>query len=75
MMSAVLALGGVGGYFGGKIAQRVGETQKVYFIARGKHKEAIEKNGLELKIGNDSQICKPYLVTDDVNEVPNLKKI
>ncbi|MDE2802550.1 MAG: 2-dehydropantoate 2-reductase, partial [Chloroflexota bacterium] len=43
MKIAVYGTGGVGGYFGGRLA-RAGED--VTFIARGAHLEAIRANGL-----------------------------
>ncbi len=44
-------VGGVGGYYGTLAAKHVNETGlgKTYFIARGKHKDAIQQNGLLLK--------------------------
>lgn len=46
MKIAVLGSGGVGGYFGGRLAQ-VGED--VTFIARGEHLRAIQENGLRVE--------------------------
>ena len=46
MRIAVMGTGGTGGYFGGLLA-RAGE--KVAFIARGAHLEAIRKKGLAIK--------------------------
>jgi 2-dehydropantoate 2-reductase len=43
---AIMGSGGVGGYFGGRLAQ-AGED--VTFIARGAHLEAIQKSGLSVK--------------------------
>jgi 2-dehydropantoate 2-reductase len=45
MRIAVFGTGGVGGYFGGRLAQ-CGE--EVIFIARGKHLNAIQRNGLRV---------------------------
>ena len=42
-------LGGVGGYFGAIVAKRFCSEHEIYFIARGKHKEAICSQGLTLK--------------------------
>jgi 2-dehydropantoate 2-reductase len=49
MRIAVVGVGGVGGYFGGRFAQT---DHDVFFIARGAHLEAIRKNGL--KVESDS---------------------
>jgi 2-dehydropantoate 2-reductase len=49
MRIAVVAAGGIGGYFGGLLA-RAGED--VGFIARGAHLEAIRRNGLTVQSVN-----------------------
>jgi 2-dehydropantoate 2-reductase len=46
MKIAVMGAGGVGGYFGGRLAQAGNE---VVFIARGRHLEALKAKGLSLK--------------------------
>jgi 2-dehydropantoate 2-reductase len=46
MKMAVMGAGGVGGYFGGRLAQA---GHEVSFVARGKHLEAIKAKGLALK--------------------------
>jgi 2-dehydropantoate 2-reductase len=46
MNITVIGTGGVGGYFGGRLAQA---GNNVTFIARGKHLEAIMKDGLIVK--------------------------
>ncbi|MDH3318831.1 MAG: 2-dehydropantoate 2-reductase [Betaproteobacteria bacterium] len=46
MRIAVMGAGGVGGYFGGRLAQA---GHEVSFVARGKHLEAIKAKGLTLK--------------------------
>ena len=46
MRIAVMGAGGVGGYFGGRLAQA---GHEVSFVARGKHLEAIKARGLTLK--------------------------
>lgn len=48
MKIAIMGAGGVGGYFGGLIA-RAG--MDVIFIARGPHKEAINRDGLTVESG------------------------
>jgi 2-dehydropantoate 2-reductase len=71
----VYGVGGVGGYFGGKIARAIEEKgwpeKKVYFIARGRHLEEIRKNGLILNTSDETGIvCRPHLATDTVDELP-----
>lgn len=46
MRIAVMGAGGVGGYFGGRLAQA---GHEVGFVARGKHLEALKAKGLTLK--------------------------
>lgn len=46
MRIAVMGAGGVGGYFGGRLAQA---GHEVSFVARGKHLEAMKSKGLTLK--------------------------
>ena len=46
MKIAVMGAGGVGGYFGGRLAQARNE---VSFVARGKHLDALRTKGLTLK--------------------------
>jgi 2-dehydropantoate 2-reductase len=46
MRIAVMGAGGVGGYFGARLAQA---GQEVAFIARGRHLEALKAKGLSLK--------------------------
>jgi len=43
MRIAIFGMGGVGGFFGGKLAQA---GEEVFFIARGVHLEAIRRSGL-----------------------------
>ncbi len=49
MKIAVVGIGGVGGYFGGKLARHYGESSEVevIFIARGAHLRRIRERGLE----------------------------
>lgn len=67
MKIAVMGLGGVGGYFGGKIALTYAGSseRKVAFIARGAHLAAIRKGGLLLKTVEGEFRITPALATDD----------
>ncbi len=66
MHIVIVGIGGVGGYFGGKISY---SGQKTTMIARGKHLEAIQKNGLHVKSVDGDFVTHPYLVTDDMSKV------
>jgi 2-dehydropantoate 2-reductase len=45
MKIGIYGTGGVGGYFGARLAQA---GHEVYFVARGEHLNAIQRNGLQL---------------------------
>jgi 2-dehydropantoate 2-reductase len=66
MKIAILGTGGVGGYFGGKLA-RAGFN--VTFLARGAHLEAIRKKGLQIKSSSGDFIVHPARVTDKIQEI------
>ncbi len=62
MKIAIMATGGVGGYFGARLAAA---GEEVHFIARGAHLAALRANGLTLKSANGDLHLKPVAVTDD----------
>lgn len=66
MRIAVFGTGGVGGYFGGRLA-RAGED--VTFIARGEHLRAIRTKGLKVDSTEGDFVIDPAKATDDVSEV------
>ena len=66
MRIVVFGTGGVGGYFGGRLAQA---GHDVTFIARGAHLRAIRESGLKVdSVAGDFTIF-PASATDDVREV------
>jgi len=62
MKIAIMATGGVGGYFGARLAAA---GQDVHFIARGAHLAALRANGLVLHSANGDLALRPVSVTDD----------
>lgn len=66
MQIVVFGIGGVGGYFGGKLAKT---NHKVTFIVRGQHMEAIKEQGLKVKSIYGDFIAMPNLVTEDIREI------
>jgi len=66
MRVAIVGTGGVGGYFGGRLAQA---GHEVHFIARGAHLEAIRGSGLRVDSINGDFVVKPALATNDPEEV------
>lgn len=62
---AVVGAGGVGGYFGGRLAQA---GQEVFLIARGEHLDAIRREGLRVQsVAGDFEVRPP--ASDDPAEV------
>lgn len=66
MRIVVFGTGGVGGYFGGRLAQ-AGED--VTFIARGEHLRAIKANGLKVDSPGGDFVINPAKATDNVDDV------
>lgn len=59
MKFAVVGVGGVGGYFGGRLAA---DGNEVVFLARGAHREAMQREGLRvLSPKGDLHIAAPEL--------------
>ncbi len=66
MRIAIFGTGGVGGYFGGRLAQ-AGEA--VTFIARGEHLRAIQTRGLRVESLKGDFVINPAKATDDLTEI------
>jgi 2-dehydropantoate 2-reductase len=66
MKIAIIGTGGVGGYYGGLLAQK---GHAVTFIARGAHLQAIQTNGLQVKSIHGDFLVKPADATDDPAQV------
>ncbi len=66
MKIAIFGTGGVGGYFGGRLARA---SEDVTFIARGEHLRTIQINGLKVESLNGDFLIYPTKATADVNEV------
>jgi len=66
MKIAIVGAGGVGGYFGARLAA-AGED--VWFIARGAHLDAMRRNGLQIYSANGDVLVKPCQATDKPAEV------
>jgi 2-dehydropantoate 2-reductase len=74
MNIAVIGIGGVGGYFGGKLTQLLKDDKSlnIYFIARNHHLKEIQENGLILDSDDGEFICHPTKATDNIAELPIL---
>ena len=66
MRIAVFGTGGVGGYFGGRLAQ-AGED--LIFIARGEHLRAIKAKGLKVDSRDGDFLIYPATATDTISDV------
>ena len=66
MRIAVVGGGGVGGYFGGRLAQA---GEEVVFIARGAHLQALRTQGLRVESGQEDFVVQPVQATDDPRDV------
>jgi 2-dehydropantoate 2-reductase len=68
LRTLVMGAGGMGGYFGGRLA-RAGEP--VAFVARGEHLRAIQRDGLTVRsVTGDFAVRAP--ATDEPGRVPEL---
>ena len=69
----VYGIGGVGGYFGGRIAHEISKGNRavqVYFIGRGEHLKTIQQHGLNLITDKEEFLCFPNIATDNIRHVP-----
>ena len=66
MRIAIFGTGGVGGYFGGRLAKAGAD---VTFIARGEHLRAIKASGLKVDSPDGDFVVSPAEATDDVSSI------
>jgi len=66
MKIAIIGTGGVGGYFGGKLAKA---GYDVTFLARGEHLKAIQQKGLTVKSILGDFTIDPVKVTDRIDAI------
>lgn len=66
MKFVIVGTGGVGGYFGGKLAKS-GEV--VWFLARGKHLDTMRANGLAINSTDGNWIVPSGAMTDNPAEI------
>jgi 2-dehydropantoate 2-reductase len=66
MKIAIMGAGGVGGYFGARLAA---SGEDVHFIARGEHLAAMRRDGLQIHSGNGDVLVRPVHATDQPSEV------
>jgi 2-dehydropantoate 2-reductase len=66
MKIAVIGTGGVGGYFGGRLAEAGND---VWFLARGRHLDEMRRCGLKVKSRLGDILVKPVQATDKSAEI------
>ena len=66
MRIAVIGTGGVGGYFGAKLAQGGND---VIFIARGAHLDAVRRHGLRIESAGGDVAIRDAVATDDPSSI------
>jgi 2-dehydropantoate 2-reductase len=71
MRIGIIGIGGVGGYYGGKLALKYAGSgeHEVIFFARGAHLAAIRKEGLKLVTVDGESTVRPTLATDKPAEL------
>ncbi len=72
MRIAIFGTGGVGGYFGGRLAQA---GEEVIFIARGKHLAAMQRHGLRVDSLKGDFVVQPVQASDDPAQVGPVEAI
>jgi len=70
----VLGVGGVGGYFGGRIAWALARQNDsswaVHFVARGAHLAKMRSRGLILRTPEGRMTCKPASAVESLGQAP-----
>lgn len=68
---AFSGIGGVGGYYGGKLAHfyQQSENIKIYFISRGENLEIISRKGLKIQTLHEEIIVHPTLATHSPKDI------
>lgn len=67
----IVGLGGVGGFYGGLLANKYQDSKEVEvcFVARGKHLEAIKQNGLKVLSKDQEVVGRPAIATSDWKDI------
>jgi 2-dehydropantoate 2-reductase len=67
----IAGIGGVGGYFGGVLANEfyANDRVEVAFLARGNHLKEIQNNGLKIIKGKEVFTVKPRIATDNPTDI------
>src|SRR5689334_5107633 len=62
---AIIGIGGVGGFVGGKLAARFADSDdvEIVLVARGENEKAIRENGLKIISTKGEEIVRPKLAS------------
>lgn len=71
---AILGIGGVGGFLGGKLAAAYSRSEniEIVFIARGSQAQAIRENGLKLILPGEELTVRPDRIVEDSQPTGNI---
>jgi len=74
MRIGIVGIGGVGGFYGGKLARAYppGGEHEIVFLARGAHMQAIRESGLRVITRQGEFVARPSLVSDSPAELGSL---
>jgi len=74
MRIGIIGLGGVGGFYGGKLARRYGPggEHDILFFCRGAHRDAVRTGGLRVISREGQFVAHPLAATDDPDELGSL---
>ncbi len=78
MRIAVVGVGGVGGYLGGRLANAFppGSAHEILFVEKNRtHLDAIRRDGLRLSAKDGDAVARPSLATDDVSRLGKLDAV
>lgn len=75
MRIAIVGLGGVGGFIGGRLADAYEGIHDIIFFARGEHAKAIQSIGLKLQAHQTDITARPFCVTQKAEEAGPLDLI
>lgn len=71
----IYGTGGVGGYYGGRIADTLAKDKvkqrEIYFIARGEHLKVIQQSGITVKTPQRTITAEPAAATSDFGKIPS----
>ncbi|MHC5309201.1 ketopantoate reductase family protein [Myroides sp. LJL116] len=68
---SIVGLGGVGGFYGGLLANTYQNSSdvEVCFLSRNQNLQTIKKQGLKVEDADKTIIAKPALISDDAKEI------